>query len=372
MVWNWLRRHPRLVDGVVVVAFGAVYVAHAAHHHRYVLGIPLALLQTLPLLWRRRRPVAVLGAVTAGALCSALVYELLIPLAPAYAVGTVAARTSRRRSIWAGGLALAAIVAAAIVSADYPSLILFAAAWVAGDSIRTRRAYLAELEEKADRLEREREANVKRAAAEEQARISRELHDVIAHNVSVMTVQAAAARDVFERHPERAREALGSIESTGRAALTELRRLLGAIRTGDGPDLTPQPGLDRLEHLVAQVRSAGLDVDVTVEGERRPLPAAVDLSAYRIVQEALTNVRRHAGTATATVHLAYAPGELTVRVDDDGAGNGGAAAEPGGGNGIPGMRERAAALGGTRVAGPRPGGGFRVEARLPVGQDDAS
>ena len=368
MVWNWLRRHPRLVDRGLVVALGAIYVANAAHHHRYVLGLPLAVLQTLPLLWRRSRPVAVLGAVTAGALGSALAYELLIPLAPAFAVGTVAARTSRRRSIWAGGLALAAIVAAAIVSDDYPSLILFAAAWVAGDSMRTRRAYFAELEEKADRLEREREANVQRAAAEEQARISRELHDVIAHNVSVMTVQAAAARDVFDTDPERAREALGSIESTGRAALTELRRLLSAVRDGGRPELAPQPGLGALEDLAAQVRRAGLEVQIKIEGERPPLPAALDLSAYRIVQEALTNTLKHASARRAWVDVRYGPAEVNVSVRDDGVGttaNGGAES----GRGLVGMRERVELFGGRLDAGPLAGGGYAVSARLPLGPD---
>jgi signal transduction histidine kinase len=323
-------------------------------------------MQAVPLLWRRTRPIAVLGAVMAGALGSALAYGLLIPIAPAFAVATVAARTSRRRALWAGGLALAAMIAAAVASDDYPSLILFAAGWVAGDSIRTRRAYFAELEEKADRLEREREANVQRAAAEEQARISRELHDVIAHNVSVMTVQAAAARDVFEREPERAREALGSIESTGRAALTELRRLLGSIRTGDGPDLTPQPGLDRLDDLVAQVRSAGLAVDVTVEGEPRRLPAAVDLSAYRIVQEALTNSLKHASAKRASVEIRFGPDDVAVAVRDDGIGA--AAANGGGGHGLVGMRERVAVFGGDLDAGPAPGGGYAVWARLPTGE----
>src|SRR5919197_2258557 len=271
MVWNWLRRHPRLVDTAIVLLLGAIYVANAAYERRYAFGIPLALIQTVPLLMRRRRPLAVFAIVVAGTLASAFAYETVIPLAPAVAVYTMAVQLSRRRSGPATAVALVGLAAAAAETHDIASFVFIAAAWVLGDNIGTRRAYFDELEEKAARLEREREAKIKRAAEEEQARISRELHDVIAHNVSVMTVQAAAARDVFEREPERAREALGSIESTGRAALTELRRLLGSIRTGDGPDLTPQPGLDRLDDLVAQVRSAGLAVDVIVEGEPRRL-----------------------------------------------------------------------------------------------------
>jgi len=368
MVWNWLRRHPRLVDLVGVVALAAIYVANATHSGRYSLGVPLALVQTVPLFWRRSRPVPVLGVVMAGALSSALVYELLIPLAPAFAIGTVATRTSRRRSLWACGLALAAMVAAAVASDDYPSLVLLTAAWVAGDSIRTRRAYFAELEEKAERLEREREANIQRAAAEEQARISRELHDVIAHNVSVMTVQAAAARDVFDSDPARAREALGSIEATGRAALTELRRLLSSVREGGRPELAPQPGLGSLEELAAQVRRAGLAVQVNVEGERPELPAALDLSAYRIVQEALTNTLKHADAQHAWVDVRYGPEQVDVTVRDDGVGA--TANGAGSGRGLVGMRERVELFDGRLEAGPQGGGGYAVSARLLVPADE--
>ena len=223
-------------------------------------------------------------------------------------------------------------------------------------------------EQKADRLEREREANIKRAAAEEQARISRELHDVIAHNVSVMTIQAAAARDVFESEPQRAREALGSIESTGRAALTELRRLLSAVRDGGHRELAPQPGLAALEELVSQVRSAGLAVELNVEGERPPLPAALDLSAYRIVQEALTNTLKHASARHAWVDVRFGDAEVDVVVRDDGVGtvpNG-----AGSGRGLIGMRERVAFFGGSLDAGPQAGGGYAVSAHLPIGADE--
>jgi len=197
MVWNWLRRHPVLVDALLTLAVGAIYVADAVYHHRYVLGLALALIQALALLVRRRWPLAVLAVVTLGALGTAIAYRTVVPLAGAVAVYTVAVYETRRRSGWATAGALAAMVAATVRSTDYASLVFFVAAWILGENLRTRRAYLNELEEKADRLEREREANIQRAAAEEQARIARELHDVIAHNVSVMTVQAAAAGDVF-------------------------------------------------------------------------------------------------------------------------------------------------------------------------------
>jgi signal transduction histidine kinase len=368
MVWNWLRRHPRLVDTSIVLLLGAIYVANAAYERRYAFGIPLALIQTVPLLMRRRRPLAVFAIVVAGTLASAFAYETVIPLAPAVAVYTMAVQLSRRRSGPATAVALVGLAAAAAQTHDIASFVFIAAAWVLGDNIGTRRAYFDELEEKAARLEREREANIKRAAAEEQARISRELHDVIAHNVSVMTVQAAAARDVFDADPSRAREALASIESTGRAALTELRRLLSAVRDGGQPELAPQPGLDALEELASQVRRAGLAVELNIAGTRPPLPAALDLSAYRIVQEALTNTLKHASASRAWVDVRFGPSEVDVTIRDDGVGaaaNGAAS-----GRGLVGMRERVELFGGQLEAGPRAGGGYAVSARLPLAPEE--
>jgi signal transduction histidine kinase len=307
----------------------------------------------------------VLLLVIAGAVGTALAYRSVIPLAPAVAVYSVAAHTSRRRAAVPTAAAFAAMVFAAIFSDDLASLVFFAAAWVLGDNLRTRRAYLDELEQKAARLEREREANIRRAAAEEQARIARELHDVIAHNVSVMTVQAAAARDVFDTDPTGARNALASIESTGRAALTELRRLLAAVRDGGRPELGPQPGLCALDDLLTQVRSAGLDVRLSVEGPRPELPAALDLSAYRIVQEALTNTLKHASARHAWVDIRYTASDVEVSVRDDGVGT--TAANGGGGRGLVGMRERVDLFDGELEAGPSGDGGYVVSARLPIG-----
>ena len=365
MIWNWLRRHPVLVDALLAIAVGAIYVADAVYHHRYVLGLALALIQAGALLVRRRWPLAVLALVTLGALGTAIAYRTVVPLSGAVAVYTVAVYESRRRSGWATAGALAAMVAATVRSTDYASLVFFVAAWILGENLRTRRAYLNELEEKADRLERERAASIQRAAAEEQARIARELHDVIAHNVSVMTVQAAAAGDVFDSDPARAREALGAIESTGRAALTELRRLLAVDRDGSRAELGPQPGLGALDELVSQVRGAGLDVELNVEGELHVLPAALDLSAYRIVQEALTNTLKHAGARHAWVDVRYGDDEIGIKVRDDGVG----ATEANGtsGRGLVGMRERVELFGGDLDAGPNESGGYVVSARLPVG-----
>jgi signal transduction histidine kinase len=365
MVWNWLRRRPNLIDGAIVLLLGAIYVADALYHHRFLLGVPLALLQTVPLAVRRRRPLGVLALVTAGAMGTAFAYEQLIPLAPAVAAYTIGAHGRGRRSVWASVAAFGAMVLASARASDYASLIFFAAAWVLGDNLRNRRAYLDELEEKAERLEREREANIRRAAAEEQARISRELHDVIAHNVSVMTVQAAAARDVFDSDPERSRQALASIEATGRAALTELRRLLSSVRDESGRELAPQPGLGALTDLVERVRRAGLDVHLSVEGDRVVLPEALDLSAYRIVQEALTNTLKHASAERAWVTVRYGDADLDVSVRDDGVAAG--QSNGNGGRGLIGMRERVELFGGRLETGPIAGGGYLVSAHLPVG-----
>jgi signal transduction histidine kinase len=208
--------------------------------------------------------------------------------------------------------------------------------------------------------------------AREQARIARELHDVISHNVSVMVVQAAAGVDVFEAQPARARSALASIESTGREALAELRRLLGVIRPEDETDATraPQPRLEQLAALVEQVRSAGLAVDLAVDGLPRPLAPALELAAYRVVQEALTNTLKHAGASKARVTIRYRASELAVEVVDDGPG------PPiglltGSGHGLVGMRERVALVRGSMDARPAPGGGFAVSARFPLDAEES-
>jgi signal transduction histidine kinase len=234
---------------------------------------------------------------------------------------------------------------------------------VLGDNLRTRRAYLAALEERAERLERERDEQSRRAVAEEQARIARELHDVLAHNVSVMVVQAAAGRDVFDSRPRQAREALRSIEQTGRAALQELRRLLGAVRSEAEAPLSPQPSLVHLDELLDQVRRAGLPVDLHVEGNPKRLAAGVDLSAYRIVQEALTNTIKHAHASSADVLVRYDGDRVELLVTDDGIGTANGAA---GGHGLIGMRERVSMYGGELQAAAQPGGGFLVRASLPV------
>ena len=246
-----------------------------------------------------------------------------------------------------------------------------------GDAVRSRRAYVAAVEERAHRAERTREEEAARRVMEERLRIARELHDVLAHHVALINVQAGVAAHVLETEPAQAREALAHIRQAGRAALEELRTTVGLLRQPNTQPSTqpdarsdpsaapePVPGLDRLPQLIASFTAAGLRVEQQVEGDPRELPATVDLAGYRIVQEALTNVRKHAPGATAAVRLSYLPGEFRLQVTDSGTNASQHAA--GTGHGLLGMRERALSVGGTFTAGHEPGSGFRVMAVLPA------
>jgi signal transduction histidine kinase len=245
-------------------------------------------------------------------------------------------------------------------------------AWVLGDSMARRRVYLAALEERAVRAEAERDARARAAAADERARIARELHDVIAHNLSIMVAQADGGRYVFDAAPEKSRQALAEIGATGRQALSEMSHLLGVLRAEEvAPEFAPSPGIAEVPQLVAQAREAGMRVAYTVEGAAVPVTGGLSVAVYRIVQESLTNVRKHAGPgAAAEVRLRYAADELLVSVADDGdgidAGRGPVPGTAGAGHGLAGMRERAAMYGGTARTGPRPDGGFEVSVRLPL------
>jgi signal transduction histidine kinase len=376
------RPGPLFWDVALAIALAAVSLAtisdtsaedasRSAPDRPLGIVIPLTLAATLPAALRRRYPIQVLATTLAAALAMEVLYNSFQFAGALVAIYTVGAHVARPTSVYVAA-ATALFLAASSLGEHHLGRVelglayaVFAAAWLLGDNLRTRRAYLRALEERAAQLEREREENARRAAAEEQARIARELHDIIAHNVSVMTVQAAAAGDVFDTQPGRAREALGSIESTGREALTELRRLLGNVRAREGSSsLAPQPGLARLDALIEQVRSAGVAVEVTVEGESRELPPGLDLSAYRIVQEALTNTLKHAHASRANVLVRYGTEALDVGIVDDGRGATDDGAERG--HGIIGMRERAALFGGHLWVGPAPGGGFAVHAHIPL------
>jgi signal transduction histidine kinase len=357
MLWDrFLRRlnYKWVLRGVVLLLL-AVNVGWASRHHP-AQTIPLEVLATLSLLALPRFPLAVL-AIQIGTLGLAdLAYGFSNPFPLWLSLCTVAAIKPRRVSLWGAAGALAGVLASHDVLRPGPTItgvLSVAVAWVLGDTLRSRRLWLRE----------EDDEKLRRAATDEQARIARELHDAIAHSVSVMVVQAAAANDVFENQPEKAREALRSIEDTGRATLTELRRLLGVVERRAEDAYTPQPGLGSIDDLLTRVRGAGLPVELRVNGELGDLPTGLDLSAYRIVQEALTNTLKHAQASCAEVELRRTPTSLELEILDDGLGtvNGESS-----GRGLIGMRERANLVGGEVETGPRPDGGFRVRARLPL------
>lgn len=273
------------------------------------------------------------------------------------------------------GLVLVNATIALIYLTDDPSLdltgtafnmTLFSGAWLAGQVVQARAsATEARLAEAVGRAEAHRQQEA-RAVAEERLRLAQELHDVVAHSMSVIAVQAGMGAHVIDERPDEAKEALAAISDTSRKTLQEMRRLLGVLRDDEGGrSHAPAPGLDELPTLVDEVRKAGVDVTLSMEGEPGHVPHGVELSAYRLVQEGLTNVIKHAGPAAATVTVRYEPTEVLVEVADDGRG---AAAVDGGGHGLRGVRERVAVWGGTFDAGPRAGGGFRVTARLPFGE----
>lgn len=336
--------------------------------------IGLVLLMALPLAWRRRSPlistVLVMGAVAAARRNPGDLHLILAAILVAmFSLGSVASDRAATAgfsfalvSMWTSIALTSALKSPTDLVRDALSVATaIAIPFAVGRVLRGRELRAVASEERAQRLELDREAKALRAVGEERARIARELHDVIAHGVSVMVVQAGAAAEVLSRDPEGARGALVAIQDTGRQALADLRRMLGLVREGDALALGPRPGLEQLDPLLDQLRTAGLPVEVQVHGAPRELPAGLDVSAYRIVQEALTNVLKHAGPARARVTVGYGPDAVDLEVLDDGRGP-----QNGQGHGLVGMRERVALYGGTFEAGPAGPRGFRVRARLPV------
>jgi len=396
-LYDFLRRHPTWVDGfwaVVLFGLSCVSVTNLDGAPNYHGSLPVALTVSVVLCTvvalRRRMPEKMLLVAAAVGLAQVVLDQqaIIADFAMLVIIYTVAADGAA----WASRVGLVAgLVAGTLAQMRWPEertsvlgniaiavfkTVPFALAWVLGDSLRTRRAYLAQLEERAARLEKEREAQSKVAVAAERARIARELHDVVAHNVSVMVVQADGAAYVLDTAPDQAKKALETISGTGRQALAEMRRLLGVLRTGEhkeAGEYVPQPDVEQIDELVEQCRNSGLPVDFKVEGTPRPLPSGVELTAYRIVQEALTNTRKHGGpNAGASVRLVYFDDGLGLLVEDDGKGAPHELYEEGGadgqGHGLIGMRERVGMVGGTLDAGPRPGGGFRISVLLPLKQ----
>ena len=372
------------VDGVIAVVVAALQLAGtygAAYHHGTspsALEFAVTGLAGLALIARRRYPVAVLvvtGALSAGYWALARIPS---PIFLCDIVALVTVVLARKR--------VAAVIAVVVYYVGYqwlPTLTgvrqaptaLEAVLAAAGLVVLLGVAELLRLrQQRAAAIAASRQEQALRQASEERLRIARDLHDVVAHNISVINVQANTALHLIDRQPELATAALTAIHEVSKQALAELRSVLGVLREpSGGAPLAPSPGLARLPDLAGSAEAAGLTVHVEHDGERRPLPAEVDLAAYRIVQEALTNSARHSAGSTATVYVRYRDDDIVVQVDDDGTVNGPAAARPGrpskggsGGNGIAGMTERAHALGGSLHAGPRPGGGFRVRALLPL------
>ena len=396
--WGWIGRlQPRTFDRLLVGLLLVIGVINAVLDLRFserelrfplgaptgmaipfLVGLALLLFQVGPLLWRRTHPSLVLLLV-AGAFAARILlgfnpgiagFGLLVAM---YSVAAYEVGARRVFVLIAAGLGFVAGFVAFGVTGNprsfaitVPSL-FFVAAWLIGDYLRTRRAYVTQLEERAARLERERDQDRRLAADEERTRIARELHDVVAHDVSVIAIQAGAARSVQAIRPEAASQALGLIETTARETLIELNRLLGVLRAGNGAaaERSPQPGIAQLPLLVEELRAAGLEVDARVEGEVQPLPPALDLSAYRILQEATTNVLKHARAHRVDIRVYYRPSMLALEVRDDGRGAGSDPASSSG-HGLIGMRERVALFGGKLHAGRNRAGGFSVVARLPI------
>ena len=401
-----VRRHPMAADAALAVVFAvaalvsveAVYDAIRGSDPSFrppaTAAVVLSMLGiSLPLAWRRRFPLSVAGVVVVAFLVGRIVVDVpeasVTVLAGSLALYGAALHGHRRFRTPVLALCLGAILAEVGREVFFTSsgadltplaqsfflaynVVVLSLPWVLGAVIRALREHERELADRAAELQREREENARQAVFAERVRIAREMHDVVAHHVSVMGVQAGAARRVMGRQPDKAAEALSSIEASSRQAVVELHRLLGFLRrAGDADELAPQPGLAQLGDLLAEVARGELTVDLSIEGDPRPLSPTLEVSAYRVIQEALTNTRKHSGGATATVRVRYGPDALEVEVLDDGTGR---AERPVGreaGHGLMGMRERATLHGGHLRAGPRPDGGFAVHATFPLTQSEA-
>ncbi|HYW23371.1 MAG TPA: sensor histidine kinase [Terriglobales bacterium] len=371
-VWGRLRAlDPRLVDVLIVIVLTGAVVVEFTQSGKPPYRASALLLNTVPLLWRRRFPIATYVIQNAGLflwLAPPLITSLVAVFFGCYSMSLYSRHRAVSLAIPLAQAALLAVVGiprafyTPAIPAWLAELTAGVGVWLAGDAVRG-------LQERSRRLERERELVTQVAIAEEQARIARELHDIVAHSVSIMVVQAGAARRLIAGSPERAAEALQTVEESGRAALTELRQLLGVLSEESAEaSLVPQPGLAQLDVLVERLRQTGFAVDLAREGTPRPLQPGLELAAYRVIQEALTNALKHAGGAPTRVQVRFADGWLDLEVRNA---RGPAAPEAeGAGRGLVGMRQRVAVYGGDVEAGPLPEGGFAVRARLPLGNGE--
>ncbi|MEU9595018.1 sensor histidine kinase [Streptomyces sp. NPDC048193] len=349
------------------------------------LSLLLMVLGAAALVLRRRAPLPVLAFTGCLSIVECVTGDPRAPvvMAAVVALYTVAATTDRSTTWRVGLLTMTVLTGAAMLAGPLPwyaqdNLAVFAWTGIgatAGDAVRSRRAFVRAIRERAEKAERTREEEARRRVAEERLRIARDLHDVVAHHIALVNVQAGVAAHVMDKRPDQAKEALAHVREASRSALNELRATVGLLRQSDDPKAPtePAPGLDRLDELVATFHHAGLHIEVARADQGTALPTAVDLAAYRIIQEALTNVQKHAGPrARAEVSIVRVGPNIEVTVLDDGAGEADAPAD-GGGHGLLGMRERVTAVRGTLTTGPRYGGGFRVHAILPVrNHDDAA
>lgn len=382
----WFERRPLLADSLFAALLGALAVAghlsatpSGGERDGDVLGVALAATAHLILALRRRRPLLVL-AIAAGATWAFWVgdYATNFDAAALVALYSVMANEPDRRKAWmaAGTLiGLSTIIVVSGIISDTEDIgfgslaaiiTILSVATAIGDSMWNRRAYLAEVEARAELADSERRRDAQRAVVDERTRIARELHDVVAHSMSVMVVQAGAARRMLAIDPARAADALQTIETTGRESMNEMRRIVGVLRSDDQLSLEPQPDLNDIDDLVARCRAAGMDVELDCNGPLDTVPAGLSLTAYRVVQEALTNVFKHAGPASALVKVTADERRLALEIVDDGRGASTALDEHVNGHGVVGMRERIALYGGTLTVGPRRGGGFAVNAELPL------
>jgi len=374
------ERDPRTVD--VAVALGLFVLVEIAtltsEHIEGPLGANMVLFGAMPiaLIWRRDQPIACAAAVLALGIVGQAFFSgppansgaVMVIILASYSIGAHAEPPAT--FIAAGAGAIAVEIITMIDTPDdwfFPVTFFWIVPWVGGRVLRGHTELARELDEKADRAQRGRELEQAHAVTAERRRVARELHDVLAHDLSVMVVQSGAARRILENDPQTAADAALLIERTGREALAELRRLFGPVRRGQGEPLEGSPGVARIDRLAERARAAGLPVDLVIEGEPRSLPPGVDLAGYRVVQEALTNTLKHAGPARARVTVRYEPSCLRLEVVDDGLGE---TTEPSplgsSGHGLLGMNERVALYGGNLEAGRAPEGGFAVRAALPL------
>ncbi|MEU6198627.1 sensor histidine kinase [Streptomyces sp. NPDC047061] len=378
---RWLARHDRIRDALpaavlIVVAVAATAAGKSGWHAPRAAGVAWVALTCVPLVFRSRWPLPVAVLTLAVDLTGMALApdRALAPAASLVALYTLATRSSRRTAWSVGVIAAVAIAGVYAATHDEPLLVgtsllrldFAIAATAIGDAVHSRRRHLARVEARAERAERTREEEARRRVTEERVRIARELHDVVAHHITLVNAQAGVAHHLMRTDPDRAYEALAHIKDNSRSALDELRATVGLLRQpDDAPDSrAPIPDLADLESLISRVRGGGLTVTVARTGVPRPLAPSTELTAYRIIQEALTNTHKHASAARTEVTLDYGATALRVTVTDDGPPH--PAKGPGTGHGLIGMRERASSVGGTVTAGPRPEGGFRVVAELPL------